>query len=129
MSFKKHDWMIHKNLFASTNQHYTISFTWENSKIFNITLKYFNIFNSKPPASWVAHMTRDFLTCYSCSYYSSMLTINDFFWTDFLLGLFTFPYFIDDFFVFFLFICLYVRRFYFVLWVHFMSALLKLYIF
>ena len=27
----------------------------------------------KPPSNWVAHITRDFLTCYSCSYYSSML--------------------------------------------------------
>ena len=26
-------------------------FTWENSKIFNITSKYFSIFNDKPPAS------------------------------------------------------------------------------
>ena len=41
--------------------------------MFSITSKYFSIFNNKPPASWVAHVTRDFLTCYSCSYYSSML--------------------------------------------------------
>ena len=40
--------------------------------MFNITSKYFSIFNNKPPASWVAHVTRDFITCYSCSYYSSM---------------------------------------------------------
>ena len=40
--------------------------------MFNITAKYFSIFNNKPPASWVAHVTRDFLTCYSCSCYSSM---------------------------------------------------------
>ena len=32
-------------------------------------LKYFSIFNNKQPASWVAHITRDFLTCYSYSYY------------------------------------------------------------
>ena len=49
------------------------SHTHENSKIFNITSKYFSFFNNKPPASWVAHITRDFLTCYSTSYYSSML--------------------------------------------------------
>ena len=38
--------------------------------MFNITSKYFSFFNNKPPASWVAHITRDFRTCYSCSYYS-----------------------------------------------------------
>ena len=38
----------------------------------NITSKYFKFFNNKPTASWVAHMTRHFLTCYSCLYYSSM---------------------------------------------------------
>ena len=37
-----------------------------------ITSKYFSFFNNKPPVSWAAHTTRDFLTCYSCSYYSSM---------------------------------------------------------
>ena len=36
------------------------------------TSKYFNFFNNEPPASWVAYITSDFLTCYSCSYYSSM---------------------------------------------------------
>ena len=37
-----------------------------------MTSKYFSFFNDKSPASWVAHITRDFLPCYSCSYYSSM---------------------------------------------------------
>ena len=64
--------MIHKNLFSETNQDSTISFTWENSKVFNITSKYFSIFNNKPPASWGAHITRDFVTCYSCSYCNFM---------------------------------------------------------
>ena len=41
-------------------------------KIFYITLKYFSILTIKLPANWVAHITRDFLICYSCSYYSSM---------------------------------------------------------
>ena len=41
--------------------------------MFNITSKYFSFFNNKPPASWVTHITRDFLTSYSCSYYSSMI--------------------------------------------------------
>ena len=49
---------------------------WKNSKMFNITLKYFIIFNNKPPASSVAHIARDFLTCYSCSYFSSMVAIK-----------------------------------------------------
>ena len=54
------------------------TFTWENSKMFSITSKYFSIFNNKPPASSVADITRDFLTCYSCSYYSSMVACNHF---------------------------------------------------
>ena len=49
------------------------SHTHENSKIFNITSKYFSFFNNKPPANWVTHITRDFLTCYSCLHYSSMV--------------------------------------------------------
>ena len=72
VSVKKHDCMIHENLFIYINQYSTISFTWENSKMFNITSKYFRLFKNKPLASWVAHLTRDFHTCYSCSYYSSM---------------------------------------------------------
>ena len=48
-------------------------YTWENSKALNTTSKYFSIFNKKPPASWVAHVTRNFLTSYSYSYYSSWL--------------------------------------------------------
>ena len=40
---------------------------------FSITSKYFSFFENMLPASCVAHITRDFLTCYSCSYYSSML--------------------------------------------------------
>ena len=44
--------------------------------MFNITSKYFSIFNNKPPASWVAHVTSDFLTCYSCLYYNSMICLN-----------------------------------------------------
>ena len=42
-------------------------------KMFNITTKHLSFFNNKPPASWVMHIGRDFLTCYSCSYYSSMI--------------------------------------------------------
>ena len=43
------------------------------SKNFNITSKYFCIFNNTPPANWVAHITRDIVTCYFCSYFSSMV--------------------------------------------------------
>ena len=49
--------------------------------MFNITSKYFSFYSNKLPASLVAHITRDFLACYSCSYYSSMvftvLTISE----------------------------------------------------
>ena len=41
----------------------------------NNTSKYFSFFSNKPAVSWVAHIARDFLTCYSCSYYSSMFAI------------------------------------------------------
>ena len=37
------------------------SFAGENSKKFNITSKFFSIFNDRPPASWVGYITRDFL--------------------------------------------------------------------
>ena len=40
--------------------------------MFNTTSKYFSIFNNTPPPIWVAHITRELLTCYTCSYYSSM---------------------------------------------------------
>ena len=61
---------------VETNQGSTISFTRENSKIFNITSKYFSIFSNKPPAGWVAHITRYFITCYSSLYYSFILTFR-----------------------------------------------------
>ena len=44
--------------------------------MFNITSTCFSFFNNKPPASWVTHRTRDFITCYSCSYYSSMVEVK-----------------------------------------------------
>ena len=43
--------------------------------MFNMTSKYFSVFNNTQSASWVAHISRDFLTCYSCSYYCSNVTI------------------------------------------------------
>ena len=38
--------MICENLFIQTNQDSTISFPWENSKMFNLILKYFSIFDN-----------------------------------------------------------------------------------
>ena len=70
---KKHDWTIHESLCTWTNQDSVIFFIWENFKKFNITSKYFSIFSIEPAANWVAHIARDFITCYSCSYYSTML--------------------------------------------------------
>ena len=63
MLVEKYGWAIQKILY--TNQDPTFSHNRENSKMFNITLKYFSFFNNEPPASWVAHVTRDFLPCYS----------------------------------------------------------------
>ena len=40
-----------KSLFEETNQDYEFSHTHENSKLFNITSKYFSFFKNKPPAS------------------------------------------------------------------------------
>ena len=74
MLVEKYGWAIQKSLFAETSQDSIFSHTRGNSKMFNVTSKYFSFFNKKPPASWVAHMARDFLTFYSCSYYSSMDT-------------------------------------------------------
>ena len=51
MLIEKYDWAIQKSLFAETNQDSSFSQTLENSKMFNITSKYFSIFNNKPPAS------------------------------------------------------------------------------
>ena len=62
-----------KNFICMTNQNSTFSHVRENSRMFIITSKYFSFFNNEPLASWVAHITRDFLTCYSCLYYSSMV--------------------------------------------------------
>ena len=75
MSVNKYGWGIQKSLFAYTNQDFIFSHTRDNSKLFNTTSKYFSFFNHKSLASWVAHIIRDFLTCYSCSYYSSMLLV------------------------------------------------------
>ena len=76
MLVEKYGWAIQKSLFAETNQDSTFSHTGENSKMFDITSKYLIFFKNKPPASWVAYLTRDFLTCYSCSCYSFIVQIK-----------------------------------------------------
>ena len=76
MSVEKYGWPVQKNLFTLTNQDSTLSNTHENSQMFNITSKCFSFLNNKPNVSWVAHITRDFLTCYFCSCYSSMIAVN-----------------------------------------------------
>ena len=51
MLVENYGWAIQKSLFAETNQDSTFSHTRKNSKMFNITSKYFRFFNNKPPAS------------------------------------------------------------------------------
>ena len=66
MSVEKYGWAVLKSLFAKTNQDSTFSHTPKNSKMFNMSSKYFSFFNNKPPESWVVYIARGFLTCYSC---------------------------------------------------------------
>ena len=47
MLVEKYDWAIQKILFAESNQGSTFSQTRENSKMLNITSKYFSFFNNK----------------------------------------------------------------------------------
>ena len=51
MLVEKYGWAIQKSLFAETSQDATFSHTREDSKMFNITSKYFSFFNNIPPAS------------------------------------------------------------------------------
>ena len=51
MLVEKYGWAIQKSLFAETSQDSTFSHTRQNSKMFNITSKYFRFFNNKPPIS------------------------------------------------------------------------------
>ena len=51
MLVEKNGWAIQKSLFAESNQDSTFSHTRENSKMSNITSKYFSFFNNKPRAS------------------------------------------------------------------------------
>ena len=50
MLVEKYGWIIQKSLFAQANQDSTFSHIRKNSKMFNITSKYFNFFNNIPPA-------------------------------------------------------------------------------
>ena len=50
MLVEKYGWTIQKTLFAETNQDFIFSHTRKNSKMLNITSKYFSLFNNKPPA-------------------------------------------------------------------------------
>ena len=52
--------------------HSAISYTQKNAKMFNINSKCFSIFDKTTPASWLTRIKRDFSTCYSCCYYSSI---------------------------------------------------------
>ena len=76
MSVEKYGQAIQKSFFAQTSKDSIFSHTRNNSKMFNITPKHFSFFNNKPSASLVTHITRHSLTCYSCSYYSSMLKLS-----------------------------------------------------
>ena len=78
MSLEKYGWEIRKSLLAQTNQDSLFSHIRKNSKMFNITLKYFSLFNNKPPASSLAHIAKNFFACYSCSYYSYMFYVGSF---------------------------------------------------
>ena len=51
MSVEKYGWPVQKNLLALTNQDSTLSNTHENSKMFNVTSKYFSFLNNKPTVS------------------------------------------------------------------------------
>ena len=74
MSIEKYGWTMQESLFAYTNQDSAFSNTPKNSKMLN---KNFSFFSNTLSASWVAHITGDFLTCYSCSYFSSMIIYID----------------------------------------------------
>ena len=60
MSVEKYDWAIQNSLSTLINQDSTFSHTRENSKMFNISSKYFSIFNNKPPASRVVYITKGY---------------------------------------------------------------------
>ena len=66
MSVEKYGWAIQLICMDLPRFIFTISHTRENSKMFNVTSKYFSFFDNTLPASLVTHITRDFLTYYSC---------------------------------------------------------------
>ena len=50
-----------------------IWYTNKDSTFSHTRKKNFNFLNNKPPATWAAHMTRNYFTCCSCSYHSPMV--------------------------------------------------------
>ena len=48
---------------------HSVSLPSNQSRFYNSShrSKYFSFLNNAPPASWVTHITRDFLICYFCS--------------------------------------------------------------
>ena len=50
VSIKQYDLAVYENLFTETSHDSTKSYTRENSKVFNITSKYYGIFNNTPTA-------------------------------------------------------------------------------
>ena len=51
MSVEKYGWAIQKSLFAQTTQDSTFTHIRGNSKLLNITSKYFRFFRNKQPAN------------------------------------------------------------------------------
>ena len=72
---KKYDWRMIKTFFTDESRLYF--FSARDFKNVSRKFKMFLHFNNKQPASWVAHTANDFLTCYSCSYYSSMVMCEE----------------------------------------------------
>ena len=62
-----------KKLICIGQSRFGTCYAREISKMFSVTSKYFCLFKNTTPSSWVAHITRNFLTCYSYSYYGSFI--------------------------------------------------------
>ena len=75
MQAKKYDWVIYETLFTQTNQHSTITHTRENSRVSH-NFKNILLFLTICHVQGELRITRDFLTYYSCFFYSLMLKIT-----------------------------------------------------
>ena len=73
---KKYNWKICEIFICIHQSRFFICYPRKISKNHNITSKHFCIINKTPSTSWVTHIRRNFLTCYSCLYYSSMLALT-----------------------------------------------------